>query len=148
MIEFVDVSKDYRNLMSPRTTHALDGLTLTIERGEVFGIAGPNGAGKTTMLGLAMGFLGPSHGTVRVAGATPRRYVEQSGVAYLSELVAVPPWWTVTGALKRYSVLAGIKESERTKRVGEAIELLGLEEHRSKRIKQLSKGNLQRPRRR
>lgn len=144
MIEFTNVSKEYKNLIPPRTTEALKDLTLTIERGEVFGIAGPNGAGKTTMLGLALGFLRPTHGTVRIDGDPPRHHVEKYGVAYLSELVAIPTWWTVTGALKRYSVLAGIRERDRTRRVGEAIELLGLEEHRSKRVKQLSKGNLQR----
>lgn len=144
MIEFVEVSKDYRNFLPPRTTHALEGLTVTIERGEVFGIAGPNGAGKTTMLALALGFLEPTRGTVRIDGERPRRHVEKAGVAYVSELVSIPNWWTVTGALMRYSVLAGVEQRDRARMVREAIERLGLEEHRSKRIKQLSKGNLQR----
>ena len=144
MIEFVEVSKDFRNFLPPRTTHALEGLTVTIERGEVFGIAGPNGAGKTTMLALALGFLEPTRGTVRIDGERPRRHVEKAGVAYVSELVSIPNWWTVTGALMRYSVLAGVEQRDRARMVHEAIERLGLEEHRSKRIKQLSKGNLQR----
>lgn len=117
---------------------------MTIERGEVFGIAGPNGAGKTTMLALALGFLEPTRGTVRIDGERPRRHVEKAGVAYVSELVSIPNWWTVTGALMRYSVLAGVEQRDRARMVREAIERLGLEEHRSKRIKQLSKGNLQR----
>ena len=144
MIEFVEVSKDYRDLIPPRTTHALKGLTVTIERGEVFGLAGPNGAGKTTMLALALGFLEPTRGTVRIDGERPRRHVEKAGVAYLSELISIPNWWTVTGALMRYSVLAGVEQRDRARMVSEAIERLGLEEHRSKRVKQLSKGNLQR----
>ena len=144
LIEFTDVFKDYRNLVPPRTTRALNGLSMTINRGEVFGIAGPNGAGKSTIIELTLGFLEPTQGTVQVAGERPRRHAEKTGVAYLSELIHLPTWWTVTGALNRYSVLAGIQQKDRQRRVGEAIELLGLTEHRAKRIKQLSKGNLQR----
>lgn len=144
MIEFTNVFKDYRNLVPPRTTRALNGLSMTIGRGEVFGIAGPNGAGKSTIMELTLGFLEPTQGTVRIAGERPRRHAEKTGVAYLSELIHVPSWWTVTGALNRYSVLAGIQQRDRRRRVGDSIELLGLTEHRAKRIKQLSKGNLQR----
>ena len=144
LIEFVEVSKYYRTFVPPRTTHALKGLTVTVERGEVFGIAGPNGAGKTTMLALALGFLLPTEGSVRIDGKKPRRYVEKFGVSYLSEIVSVPTWWTVKGALRRYSVLEGISERDRSGRVGDAIAQLGLGEHRNKRIKHLSKGNLQR----
>jgi len=144
MISFEGVSKTYGSLIPPRPVHALQDCSIAFERGEVMGIAGPNGAGKTTLLGLAMGFMNPSAGSVRVDGERPRRYVERQGVAYLPELVAMPDWWRVSGALNRFAVLSGIPARDRTARVEQAIDALGLEEHRGKRVNQLSKGNRQR----
>jgi ABC-2 type transport system ATP-binding protein len=123
---------------------ALDDLTLQIEPGEVFGLAGPNGAGKSTLIALLLGFLGPSTGSVRIHGLPPRRFVERHGVGYLSELVNIPPAWRVNEALHRYALLAGVPAGELRERIERSIAWLGLEEHRSKRARQLSKGNLQR----
>ena len=143
MIAFDHVGKRYRSFTG-REVRALDDLTLELRAGEVFGLAGPNGAGKTTLIALLLGFLGPSEGTVRIGGLEPRRFIEQHGVGYLSELVNIPPSWRVDDALRRYAVLAGVPGAQRRARVDEAIDRLGLAEHRGKRVKQLSKGNLQR----
>ncbi len=96
------------------------------------------------MISLLLGFLGPTTGTVSIDGLEPRRFVEQNGLGYLSELVNIPPTWRVTHALKRYALLAGVPEESIDARVAEAIARLGLEEHQGKRVRQLSKGNLQR----
>jgi ABC-type multidrug transport system ATPase subunit len=143
VIAFDHVGKRYRSFTG-REVRALDDLTLELHAGEVFGLAGPNGAGKTTLIALLLGFLGPSEGTVRIAGLEPRRFIERHGVGYLSELVNIPPAWRTEEALHRYALLAGVDRSRLRARVEEAIDRLGLAEHRSKRVKQLSKGNLQR----
>jgi ABC-type multidrug transport system ATPase subunit len=143
VIAFDHVGKRYRSFTG-REVRALDDLTLELQPGEVFGLAGPNGAGKTTLIALLLGFLGPSEGTVRIAGLEPRRFIEQHGVGYLSELVNIPPAWRADEALRRYALLAGVPRAQLRARVDEAIDRLGLAEHRSKRVKQLSKGNLQR----
>jgi ABC-type multidrug transport system ATPase subunit len=127
-----------------REVRALEDFTLEIRPGEVFGLAGPNGAGKSTLISLLLGFLGPSSGTVRIEGMDPRRYVERHGVSYLSELVNIPPTWRVTSALRRYGVLAGVPADMLDARVEQVVAVLGLDEHRAKRVRQLSKGNLQR----
>lgn len=144
MIQFDNVSKTYRSFVPPRTNDALRDFSSEIRRGEVFGIAGPNGAGKTTMLGLVLGFLSPTAGRIRVDGHSPREYVERYGVVYVPEIITIPTWWTVRGALNRYSVLAGVRAADRRERVDAVIAKLGLEEQQGKRIKQLSKGNVQR----
>ena len=144
MIELQNVSKVYKSLIPPRPVKAVTDMTLTFEAGEVVGIAGPNGAGKSTLINLMLGFLNPTAGAVTIDGLRPRRFVERYGIAYVPELVAIPPWWRVTGALTRYAVLAGVPKSDRKARVEKAIDALGLEEHRGKRVKQLSKGNRQR----
>lgn len=144
MIALEQVAKTYQSPLRGRTVHALRELSLTISRGEVFGIAGPNGAGKSTLLSLLLGFLHPTSGTVRVGGQSPRSYVEGHGVGYLTELVAMPRRWTVESALHRYATLAGLVPADRRLRTEAVIERLGLEEHRRKQVRQLSKGNLQR----
>ncbi|MDQ6635206.1 MAG: ABC transporter ATP-binding protein [Gemmatimonadota bacterium] len=143
MIVFDQVGKRYRS-WNGREVRALDAFSLEIRPGEVMGLAGPNGAGKSTLIALLLGFIGPSAGTVRIDGLEPRRYVERVGVSYLSELVNIPPGWRVTDALRRYGLLAGLPDRERDARVEAVMELLGLDEHRAKRVRQLSKGNLQR----
>ena len=143
MISFSNVGKSYRS-WNGREVVALTDFTLEVREGEVFGLAGPNGAGKSTLINLLLGFLGPTQGDVRIAGLEPRRYVESNGVAYLSELINIPPSWSVVSALKRYALLAGIAPDALRQRVEAAITQLGLDEHRTKRVRQLSKGNLQR----
>ena len=144
MIELSGVSKTYRSLVRQRTVRALDDLTLSIGRGEVVGIAGPNGAGKSTLISLLVGFLHPTAGSVRVGGLAPRAWVERHGVSYLTELVALPPRWTVDETLTRLATLSGLGGDGRRPRIERAVALLGLEEHRRKQVRQLSKGNLQR----
>jgi ABC-type multidrug transport system ATPase subunit len=143
VIVFDNVSKRYRSLLG-REVRALRGVSLTVARGEVLGVAGPNGAGKSTLINLLLGFLPASGGRVLVNDLAPRVYVERHGVGYLSELMAVPPRWTARSALARYAVLAGLGEPEVGPRVRAVIALLGLEEHADKTVKTLSKGTLQR----
>ena len=123
---------------------AVEDVSLTMRLGEVFGLAGPNGAGKSTLIGLILGFLQPTAGRIRIDGTTPRHYVERQGIGYLSELVNIPARWRLEEALHRYALLAGVPQTRLQPRINEVIALLGLDEHRGKQARQLSKGNLQR----
>ncbi|MEP6999286.1 MAG: ABC transporter ATP-binding protein [bacterium] len=143
MISFSNVGKRYRS-WTGREVRALTEFSLDVNEGEVFGLAGPNGAGKSTLIALLLGFLGPTEGSVQIDGADPRRYVEANGVGYLPELINIPPTWRLATALERYAILSGVPQASLKTRVQSALEELGLEEHRTKRVRQLSKGNLQR----
>lgn len=143
MIELENVTKVYGGWGRRRVT-AVQDFSLSIAPGEVLGIAGPNGAGKSTLISILLGYLRPTAGSVRIAGLAPRTYVERHGIGYLSELIAIPPKWTLRQALARYGTLAGIPDRELGQRVDAAIDLLGIGEHQDKRVKALSKGNLQR----
>jgi ABC-type multidrug transport system ATPase subunit len=123
---------------------AVDDFSLDIAAGEVVGIAGPNGAGKTTVIAMLLGFLSPSDGAVTIGGRAPRAYVERSGVGYLPELMALPTFWRMDNALRRLGVLAGVPAAELEGVVTRGIDRLGLDEHRRKSVKALSKGNFQR----
>ena len=133
----------YRSIIG-RNIRALEDFSLTIRESEVFGLAGPNGAGKSTLISLLLGYLEPTEGSISIAGLKPRAFVERNGIGYLSELIAIPPRWTLDECLRRYAILAGVPAHQIRRRIARVVELLGLEEQRGKRVKQLSKGNLQR----
>src|SRR5215469_15559124 len=70
-IEMIDLCKTFGSF------RALDHLSLTVVRGEIFGLLGPNGSGKTTTINLLSGLLYPSSGSVRVLGAEVRHALRQ-----------------------------------------------------------------------
>ena len=143
MIRFENVGRTYAPLGGARV-RAVDGMSFTVAPGEVFGIAGPNGAGKSTMISMLLGFLAPSEGTVTVGGERPRDFVEAEGIGYLSELVGIKPGWRAREAMVRFAILAGIPAAEVTDRIATLLGMFALEEHAAKRVKELSKGTLQR----
>lgn len=143
VIDFRNVGKIYRSLLG-NSVKAVEEFSLQVPDGEILGIAGPNGAGKSTLIAMLLGYLRPTSGTVEIDGLPARTYVERNGIGYLSELIAINPKWRADHALVRFATLAGIPESRVAGRVNEVIEQLGLQEHREKKIKALSKGNLQR----
>ena len=143
MIRFENVGRTYAPLGGARV-RAVDGMSFTVAPGEVFGIAGPNGAGKSTMISMLLGFLAPSEGSVTIAGQRPREFVESEGIGYLSELVGIRPSWRAREAMVRFAILAGIPAARVIARVAELFRVFGLEEHAGKRVKELSKGTLQR----
>ncbi len=143
VIELKNVGKTYRSLLG-NSVKAVEEFSLLVPDGEIFGIAGPNGAGKSTLIAMLLGYLRPTTGTVEIDGLPARAYVERHGIGYLSELININPKWRADTSLVRFATLAGIPESRVASRVDEVIALLGLEEHRQKKVKALSKGNLQR----
>ena len=143
MIRFDNVGRTYAPLGGTPVL-AVDAMSFTIPPGEVFGIVGPNGAGKSTMISMLLGFLAPTAGVVSVDGQRPRDFVESEGIGYLSELVAIKPSWRTREAMLRFATLAGIPAAGVSARVAELFAMFGLDEHAGKRIKELSKGTLQR----
>ena len=122
----------------------MDGVSFEVAPGEVLGIAGPNGAGKSTLIAMLLGFLPPDQGEVTVDGSSPRAFVEREGMSYLPELMTLPLNWRADEAIDRLAALAGIAATARLAARERVIEAVGIGEHRGKRLKQLSKGNLQR----
>lgn len=139
------MTKTYRRGLLPGrgVIRALDGLSLSVGTGSAVGIVGLNGAGKSTLLRILLGYVRPDSGTVAIDGLPPRRYVERKGIAYVPERVAIPPGWTVRGALRAYAML-GNAGDDAWDRVDVAMSRLGLSGIADRRIGTLSKGNVQR----
>jgi ABC-2 type transport system ATP-binding protein len=123
---------------------AVDDVSFSVAAGEVVGVAGPNGAGKSTLIATLLGFLPPTDGEVRIDGRRPREFVEHEGIAYLPELMTLPLTWRAAEALHRLAALSGIPRATRAAAVERVMAAVEIGEHRGKRLKALSKGNLQR----
>ncbi len=122
------------------TLQALDGITLTIARGELFGLLGPNGAGKSTLINIITGLVRRSAGEVRVFGYD----VERDYKASRSLVGAVPQeliydhFFTVRQTLKIQSGYYGLRNNGEW--VEELLQRLELKEHENKTIRELSGG--------
>jgi ABC-2 type transport system ATP-binding protein len=125
---------------------AVDGIDLTIRRGEIFGLLGPNGAGKTTVILMLLGLTETSAGTVRVAGLDPTR--EPLGVkrrvGYLPDSVGFYDNMTARENLRYTAKLAGIPRAEMAARMGAALERVGLAAVADHRVATFSRGMRQR----
>ena len=89
VLDFSNVTKDYGSLWSRRRVRALDGFTLSLERGEIFGFLGRNGAGKTTAIHLALGFMRPTSGAGHLLGKPFGDAPTRARIGFLAENVAL-----------------------------------------------------------
>ena len=89
VLDYENVTKDYGDPWSRRRVRALDGFTLSLERGEIFGFLGPNGAGKTTAIHLALGFMRPSSGAGQLLAKPFGNAPTRARVGFLAENVAL-----------------------------------------------------------
>ncbi len=140
LIELAGLCRDYGPL------RAVDGVDLTLARGEVLGLLGPNGAGKSSTLQMLAGTLAPSAGRIAIDGIDlleePRRAKRRLG--YLPEQPPLHPDMTVAEYLGFAAALRGIPRRGRAGAVGRAIDRCGLESMDDRLLGQLSRGYQQR----
>jgi len=136
MIELVELSKRFGSLC------AVDGLSLSIERGEVLGFLGPNGAGKSTTMKMITGFLPPTGGKATVCGFDVEQKTReaQTCMGYLPEGAPLYPDMTPRGLLAFCAAARGLKGTARNSAIGQAVERTELTSVVDQRIETLSKG--------
>jgi ABC-2 type transport system ATP-binding protein len=124
---------------------ALDGVSLTIAPGEVFGIIGPNGAGKTTLFGCLLGFLRPDSGRVTIDGHASDDLAVRAMSGYLPERLVLDRWMTGLDFLGYHHALALLPAATRRADCVAALERVGLDPAAGVRtIRGYSRGMLQR----
>ena len=123
---------------------AVADLSLTVERGEVFGFLGPNGAGKTTSVKMLLGLVHPTSGAGEVLGRPLGDPATRAEVGFLPEHFRFHTWLTGSEFLKLHSELYGMSPAQARQRIPELLELVGLTPHAGKRLGGYSKGMLQR----
>ena len=142
-VRLIDVRVNYGQVL------ALDGVDLSVDRGQALGIVGPNGSGKSTLLKVVAGLVAPARGVVEVFGRRPRE-LPAGTIAYVPQVEAVD--WSfpasvydvvAMGRFPKLKTLARFGAPDR-EAVDRALSALRLDDLRSRHISQLSGGQQQR----
>jgi ABC-2 type transport system ATP-binding protein len=139
-----DLAKVYRGGLFRKRVQALNGVSLDVPRGEIFGLLGPNGAGKTTLIKILLGIVRRSSGSASVLGHVAGDRRGRRSIGYLPESHRIPHHLTGNTALEYYGQLSGMPLAEiRGKRDG-LLDTVGLGKWGRTPVKNYSKGMQQR----
>src|SRR3989441_11467218 len=145
-IEIDSLTKDYEiGFWRKKKVRALDGLSLTVNRGEIFGFLGANGAGKTTTLKLLMRLIFPTKGSARILGRDIADVSMHQHIGYLPENPYFYDYLTAREFLSYCAELFGLDRAERDRRTEELLTRVNLEKKSwDRHLRKFSKGMLQR----
>ena len=138
---------EVRNLVKKYGTHvAVDSLTFTVEKGQIYGFLGPNGAGKSTTMNIITGYLAATGGSVAIDGfdILKKPSTAKKKIGYLPEFPPLYMDMTVSEYLRFAAELKKIKKIERTGMIDDVMELTKITDAGCRLIKNLSKGYKQR----
>lgn len=121
------------------TMRALDGVTLRVRQGEIYGLLGPNGSGKTTLIRAIVGLVAPDSGTVTVLGRRMPDLNVLSSVGYMTQAAALYPDISVEENLRFFAAISGADSN-----VDEVLKVVELEQRRKSVVATLSGGMRQR----
>jgi ABC-2 type transport system ATP-binding protein len=123
---------------------ALRGVSVTIERGEIFGLLGRNGAGKTTLIKVLLGIAWKTDGEAYLLGEPIGNVAIRRRVGYLPEDHRLPDYHDAWSLMNFYGKLEGLSRTHRQRRAAELLELVGLKERMFSKVRTYSKGMKQR----
>lgn len=139
MIKVENLSKSFRDV------HAVDDLSFSIKKGEIYGLLGPNGAGKTTTIKLILGLLEPEGGNIDVLGLHPQKdeLEIKNRVGYVSEEPLIYKSLTPKELFNFIASIRGLDGAKTTPKLAQYLESLSAVEYYEKLISTLSRGNKQ-----
>jgi ABC-2 type transport system ATP-binding protein len=146
VVEINNLTKDYEiGFLRKRKVRALDGLTLSVEGGQIFGFLGANGAGKTTTLKLLMRLIFPTAGSASILGQDFQNVSVHQRIGYLPENPYFYDYLTAREFLDYCAQLFGLDAAVRRKRAADLLARVRLDEKRwDTQLRKFSKGMLQR----
>lgn len=144
-IEIENLTKDYPfGFLHLKKKRSLEGLTMQVENGEVFGFLGPNGAGKSTTIKLLVGLIFPEAGTARILGKPIRDIEMHRNIGYLPEQPYFYDYLTAAEVLDYFARFHDLTAADRKERVTRMLKKVGLETAGKIQLRKYSKGMLQR----
>lgn len=143
-IELREVVKDFAVGLRGVKLRAVDGLSLRIAPGQVYGLLGPNGSGKSTTIKIILGLLAPTAGACSVFGQPSGRVEARLDVGYLPESPYFYRHLTGRELVRFYARICGLGGPALADRIAEVVAWVGLEGAADRRVGTYSKGMLQR----
>jgi ABC-2 type transport system ATP-binding protein len=140
VVKLEDVSKTYRTFLPRREVRAVQGLSLEIRPGEIYGLLGPNGSGKTTTIGMLLGLLRSNGGRIAVLGRPPGDIEARRRIGYLPEEFEAAGYLSGEEVLLYYGGFFGLGRAEVRRRAEALLRALDLWEDRRRRLREYSKG--------
>jgi ABC-type multidrug transport system ATPase subunit len=139
-IEIQGLTKKFGNFT------AVDGVSFSVESGEIFGFLGPNGSGKSTIIRMLCGLIEPTAGTARVAGFDILRQIDQirQSIGYMSQQFSLYQDLTVWENINFYAHVYGLKGKQMKQRRDAVIDLTHINDYTDRRAGALSGGWKQR----
>jgi ABC-2 type transport system ATP-binding protein len=129
MLTFTSVRKSYGTLA------AVDGLSLSIRKGELFGLLGPNGAGKSTSVSLAVGLLRPDSGTVTIEGhGNPADPAVRQKIGVAPQSLALYDLLSAEENLRFFGEVYGLSGAKLAERVKWCLDFVGLSDRKADRV--------------
>src|SRR5258705_5970489 len=144
VLELSGVSKVYRDPMTLKPFTAVDGISLSLRGGEIFGLLGPNGAGKTSTIKMILGLTRPTRGAVRIWGREPQDRTARMRLGYLPENPCFYDHLTAREYLSLVGSLFDLASQTARRRADDLLGRLGLEADAGKPLRKFSKGMTQR----
>jgi len=140
VLDIKNLVKFYRGLGGLKKVLAVDQLSLSVKKGEVYGILGPNGSGKTTLMKLIMGLLFPSKGQIKIFGSSVKKLSIKKRIGFLPEEAYLYRFLSAEETLKFFAELADVPRREQKTRIADALHVVGLFEARKRPSRTYSKG--------
>ncbi len=122
---------------------AIDGVSLALASGEVFGFLGPNGAGKTTTIKSIFNFLIPTEGSIYIFGEPSRNHFLRARLGYMPEIANYYWYLTPRELLRMYAGFFGMKKADADKKIDSLFSLVGIDAEADVLMKNFSKGMMQ-----
>jgi ABC-2 type transport system ATP-binding protein len=138
VVETRDLRKHYGRI------RALKGVSLSVEKGQIYGLLGQNGAGKTTLIKILLGITQLTDGEALLLGEPAGRTDIRRRVGYLPEDHQFPGYHSARSLMDFYGQLYGVPRDDRRRKIPETLELVGIAGRMNSKIKTYSKGMKQR----
>ncbi|MCB2196226.1 MAG: ABC transporter ATP-binding protein [Bacteroidetes bacterium] len=138
VIQVNNLNKKYKNSLE----FAVNNLSFTVQKGEIFGLLGPNGAGKTTTINIITGTLKPTSGQVNIANQSIKRNFNtlKQKIGVVPQQIALYPTLNVYNNLLIFGNLYGIKKQILNNNIRKYLKIFGLEHKVKAKVKHLSAG--------
>ncbi|MDA7868308.1 ABC transporter ATP-binding protein [bacterium] len=143
-VEVKNLVKDFKGAFKGKKVRAVKNVSLQIAPGEVYGLIGPNGSGKSTTMKAVLGLVAPTSGSTSIFGRNSLKVDSRNEVGFLPENPYFYKHLTAAETVRFYGKLCGMRGRKLKERIGELLELVGLQDARDRRLKGFSKGMLQR----